>query len=436
MFHGDGRASENPQDFLKQVEISFANNPKMAEVEKVQRLYLHCKSACDAEEWYEALTGADKADWATLVARFQQRWPKRTTVKKTDQQRKEELFGEVLMEGRLLEKEERGGLFVYGYVAWADRVQTLANALGDTTGLLVSVVRDGLPEPLKDLVEPSHASWGAFADAVRAVSPTSLRTSIEKEQRLRRLESYRPAATVHPPSPQSPTSAIRRAFSHNTTLSTPLSTPSPQHSVQRFVPATTGVDTTQADLFASGGEHRTRLFAYQPPATPTPTRTVTYRDPRVRLIDLQRNALPHHPDTETGRAAYQQQVIGYTRKYGTSKPDEFRPYPLLPGTEPLSSGACFGCGTNVPTKHFAANCPLKKLPGELPFLERTMRAIGAVCYGLIRGPLAPTLTPSAVAPVRGVDVSSVDSATLLDLINGGAYVTEVFDQEKEDGLSA
>jgi hypothetical protein len=59
-----------------------------------------------------------------------------------------------------------------------------------------------------------------------------------------------------------------------------------------------------------------------------------------------------------------------------------------------------------------------------------------VGYGLIRGPLAPTLTPSAVAPVQGVDVSSVDSATLLDLINGGAYVTEVFDQEKEDGSSA
>ena len=89
-----------------------------------------------------------------------------------------------------------------------------------------------------------------------------------------------------------------------------------------------------------------------------------YRDPRVRLLDLQRNLLTHHPDSETGWVAYRAQVDAWHRKhsqYLQASPDEFKPYPLTPGTQPISSGACFNCrGKHGVAKHMQFDCPVKR----------------------------------------------------------------------------
>jgi hypothetical protein len=140
MFHGDGRANENPYDFLKNINTSFDNKPGITEEEKCERLYNHCKSDFDAEEWYMDLPLADKLTWAALEAAFRIRWPRWTKVQKTPEQKKAELFAQVLDENRMLEKEEIGGSQVYGYIVWVDRVEQLSTALGDTQGFLVSVM--------------------------------------------------------------------------------------------------------------------------------------------------------------------------------------------------------------------------------------------------------------------------------------------------------
>jgi len=54
--------------------------------------------------------------------------------------------------------------------------------------------------------------------------------------------------------------------------------------------------------------------------------------------------LPQHPNTEAGMAAYRAQVTEWHRTNPHSKPDEQHPYPLTPGSVPVGSRECWGCG--------------------------------------------------------------------------------------------
>jgi hypothetical protein len=440
MFYGDGRASENPYDFLKAVQNAFSNMPGITEEEKCERLYLNCKSDFDAEEWYDALPRNDKATWAALTAAFRLRWPRRAKVQKTPEQKKAELFAQTLDEEKMLDKEEIGGAEVYKYVAWADRVDKLSTALGDTQGFLVSVMRDNLPKALRNVIGISHTDWTSFTAAVRNVSHTALQSAIDDENRLRNLENAAARQTLV----QSPTAAVRQSF-NRTHISVPQpSSPSPQ----RALPMITS--PPQADIFG-GGAARTRLFAYQPSKPPVSPQPVTpiqratlpqsaYRDPRVRLLDLQRNLLTHHPDSETGWAAYRAQVVAWHHKYGQypqASPNEFKPYPLTPGTQPISSGACFNCGgKHGAAKHMQFDCPVKRLPGSVPAAKRAFRSVAAVCYGLIRGPQAPTAAPVRnISIANAIDITDADETYVKSLIDGGAFITEVNEEEKEQGLS-
>ena len=444
MFYGDGRANENPYDFLKAVQNSFSNNPGITQEEKCERLYLNCKSDFDAEEWYDDLPEADKATWTALAAAFRLRWPRRAKVQKTPEQKKEELFAQTLDEEKMLDKEEIGGSEVYTYVAWADRVDKLSTALGDTQGFLVSVMRDNLPKALRNVIGTSHTDWASFTAAVRTVSHTALQSAIEDENRLRNLEN----AAARQALMQSPTAAIRQSFNRAHISTTRPPSPSPQRALSHFPTVT---NPPQADIFGGGGAARTRLLAYQsnkPSASPQPVTPIqrtalpqsAYRDPRVRLLDLQRNLLTHHPDSETGWVAYRAQVDAWHRKHGQypqASPDEFKPYPLTPGTQPISSGACFNCGgKHGVAKHMQFDCPVKRLPGSVPAPERAFRSVAAVCYGLIRGPPAPATTPvRTVGIANAIDVTDADETYVKSLIDGGAFITEFNEEEKEHGLS-
>lgn len=176
-FYGDGRANENPQDFLKSIEASFYNDRSITSEEKCKKLWLHCHAGFEAEDWYDKLEITDPTnttDWPKLHAAFLVKWPKVAMIQKTADQKKAELFAETLEGDEMLEKEVRGSVPVYKYIAWADRVAQLASSLGDTQGLLVSVVREGLPKALRNVVGLSHTDWPAFTAAVRSTSPTAL----------------------------------------------------------------------------------------------------------------------------------------------------------------------------------------------------------------------------------------------------------------------
>lgn len=179
----------------------------------------------------------------------------------------------------------------------------------------------------------------------------------------------------------------------------------------------------------------TQLFAaYAPPQAPVapapyvppPARgQMLYRPAHERLIDLQRTALPHHPDTPAGQLAYGRQVADYLASNGGGKPSETRPYPLRPGTLAVSTGCCFKCGMDTPRRHTTRDC---FTANPVPEFELRYRMIAAVCHSLVCGPQAPGVV--AAQPVRMIDVSSFSDAQLAELQADGAIITE-YDQGNE-----
>ncbi|KIJ58242.1 hypothetical protein HYDPIDRAFT_65270, partial [Hydnomerulius pinastri MD-312] len=61
------------------------------------------------------------------------------------------------------------------------------------------------------------------------------------------------------------------------------------------------------------------------------------------------------PNTEEGRAAYQEQLIQWATKWGfDGRCTPQTPFPLRPGTSPVCAGECFRCGH---TGHRQHECP-------------------------------------------------------------------------------
>ena len=76
---------------------------------------------------------------------------------------------------------------------------------------------------------------------------------------------------------------------------------------------------------------------------------------------------PPHLDTATGWAAYEADLAEWNRvSYGRAA-NESRPYPLTPGTSPVASGECFGCGR---PGHGSAACTSNR---RIPEGERAWR---------------------------------------------------------------
>ncbi|TEB21504.1 hypothetical protein FA13DRAFT_1799723, partial [Coprinellus micaceus] len=69
-----------------------------------------------------------------------------------------------------------------------------------------------------------------------------------------------------------------------------------------------------------------------------PAPTFITRPDIERLVDVKRNTISIQPDTPAGRDQYNIQANQYLAEHGTKKPNEYRPYPPTPGSQPLASG--------------------------------------------------------------------------------------------------
>ena len=76
---------------------------------------------------------------------------------------------------------------------------------------------------------------------------------------------------------------------------------------------------------------------------------------------------PPHPDTPNGWAAYNTEIATWNSNNYRWTAYETRPYPLTPGTSPVASGECFGCGK---TGHSSAVCTAAT---RIPEIERAWR---------------------------------------------------------------
>ncbi|PPQ96509.1 hypothetical protein CVT26_010445 [Gymnopilus dilepis] len=329
LFWGDGELEgENPQDFFNSVELTFFARPGITEAEKLRSFELRLKSGRAAKTWWNALAAEKKDTWEHLREAFEEKWPEKVITEKTKEEQHAALAAAVLREEDLGKRVRKDGVEEFSHVVWADKVQRLASALTDSSGLLIPMVRKSMPRSLKRLVGTQHTDWSSFCAAVRAVSITELeeRLEVEKEARaiqatIARLERLQLRPSAGGAAPQVQSQAV------------PLGAPA--------------------------------LRSSQPNPTPQ------YRADTERIKDVVRLALPIHPDTPAGRTAYQAQVADWNRTNAGRTPNELRPYPLTPGTVPVASGECWTCGH---LGHNGLACPS---PTPVPQMERKWRSIAA-----------------------------------------------------------
>ncbi|KIJ95436.1 hypothetical protein K443DRAFT_683019 [Laccaria amethystina LaAM-08-1] len=334
LFTGDEDDTLEPRDFLKRVQ-RFLMTTTWEDEGKVTYFETWLKSGSTAEQWFRDLEGAKKNTWTELCKAFKERWPERPIVQKSTAEKQAELEGERITEAELGTKVKVNGAEVYAHIAWANRVEKLAKAIPDNNNLLVVGCRRQLPPTLKALVSSAHDTWTTFCTAVRAIRPVDIEEEKEKQNKQARIEGklQRVRQQQQRQPPQTPSSALGQAF-RNFSVG-PIAQP-------RFQPATTN---------SQGPPQQFR----------GPQRTDTEKLAIIGRI------LPPHPDTAAGWAAYEAEIAAWNRNgYGRAV-YETRPYPLTPGTSPVASGECFGCGK---TGHSSSACTANT---RIPEVERVWR---------------------------------------------------------------
>ena len=414
IFHGDGREGENPQNFLRAFrrEMRALATTNDQDIAKAFVDYLGASSTADI--WFESLTTATQESWAALEAEFITRWPRVTQAKRTEQEIERELLSTLLTEKELGEKVKIGGVDVWSHIAWADKITILVNE-ADIASKTTHIwqVRDKMPDAIKDVVKSTHANWTAFLQAVRDVDLQHIRDAVVKRKKeddtRRALENrIRILETVQ----QSPTAGIRSQMSRTAISSqqTPAQYPT---NLRRANEAVFGQSGGQGNLFSP-------RVGQTPAARPTPN------PQRIAALRARLNVLPHHQDTDGGRAAYRLQLAEWERRHGRdARVTEETPYPLRPGTAPVCAGECWICGM---VGHRRDRCQIQ--PGNPACISQRENLWRRIC-GTMLGPINRENT----TPVQHVAVDQYGYA-LSTPWTVELEPTGVSEQGKEEGSSA
>ncbi|KAG6912355.1 hypothetical protein DXG01_015216, partial [Tephrocybe rancida] len=213
-------------------------------------------------------------------------------------------------------------------------------------GLLINSVRQKLPPALRDLLG-SYTSWATFCTGVRGLAVERIKDSQAAEEKIARLtkevENFQKIL-------QTPSKALASSL-RNFTLTSPV----PQPRFQAPSPITPAPPVRQTPSITNPGSNNNPVLNRAASSAPV----FTDRDPAERWADAERLALPIHPDTPAGRALYDTQVVDWNKRNGTKGPNETRPYPLRPGSQPVATGDCWACGLSG---HKNGTCSNSKAP--------------------------------------------------------------------------
>jgi hypothetical protein len=343
----EGSTDDNlsPGQFLREIENKIDERGHNTEKLKINCLKNNIAYGSGADEWFTNLEAAEKDTYEHLVEAFEKQWPLTAAPKTSKTERIQALKDWVLKPEELGKKVEGpGGAQVWSHVKWATGLASRVRDAEDTTGFLLNDVYKALPRPVRDLIrtEP-RASYNELSTAVLALDTGDLKdaaavyTRDEETARLAR-------------EPASPTKALRETFA-STHIQPPrvVSQPSYPTAQNPFVAAGGQgnlFNTTRGGISPFRGSGPGALGmgrgTSQPGGTPAPS--LRNRTAAERHQDLLNFALPQHPNTLEGQAAYQAQVKAWHIANPNRKPDEQHPYPLTPGTPAVGSRECWGCG--------------------------------------------------------------------------------------------
>jgi hypothetical protein len=414
IFHGDGREGENPQNFLRAFRREMRSLTTTDDKEIAGAFVDYLGASSQADLWFEDLEPGTKESWTLLETAFIARWPRITKAKRSEQEIERELLSTLLEEKELGEKVKIGGVEVWSHVAWADKIAILVNEADIATKTThIWQVRDKLPYTIKDVVKSTHTDWTAFLQAVRDVDLQHIRDAVakrKKEDETRRaLENrIRILETVQ----QSPTAGIHSQMNRASISLQQTPAQYPANS-RRANEAVFGQSGGQGTLFGPRA-------GQAPAARPTPT------PQQIAALRGRLNILPHHPNTDGGRAAYRLQLTEWEGRHGRdTRVTEETPYPLRPGTAPVCAGECWICGM---TGHRRDRCQAQ--PGSQACISPRENLWRRIC-GTMLGPI----NRENATPVQHVAVDQYGYA-LGTPWAVGLEPTEAIEQGKEEGSSA
>ncbi|KAF5381400.1 hypothetical protein D9615_008427 [Tricholomella constricta] len=401
-FWGD-RPDENAQDFFR--AFNRAMGDKTDDVKR--RLFVnYLRADSEADEWYAALTPNIRTDWAEIERAFHLRWPKATVARKTMMEYEEDVLAMKMKEETLGQKETVAGRDVYTHIAWADRMGALVSRAGLTTGTTyIGLVRRALPALIRDRITATPTDWTAFLTNIRDIDIDHIRDGAaeagRERERLRRFEDWVRMLEAQ----ASPTRAIRAQMAQTTITTLPARPKVSNTEGNPFMTTEGGRGSLTYTTTPQAGANRGARMQRPPP---TEADRVALR---ARIAEM-----VHHPDTDAGRTAHRAQQQAWATKYGPeTRVTELTPYPLRPGTLPVNSNECFGCGLSG---HIAPKC-LLPADQRLNVREADWRAI---CRNVLRVVFATPMRYVVIDDYGGV--AAVESTAQIEEVeddqgNGG-----------------
>jgi hypothetical protein len=370
IFHGDGRKSENPADFLKSFNRAMRQQSVTTSMEKMEAFSDYLGTGSDAEIWFKALTQSSKTNWLTFVAAFEDRWPPIIVAEKTKAEYERELMEHLLSDAEVGTKTTLYDRECWTHEAWAAKALQLASRAGiAASASMIWQVRGRLPSVIKDLLKADeYANWTEFTTEVKELKGN--RVLEKKEQHSKQeLEVNRLRADVarlqqgNPE--QNSLAALQNQFARMSVNSAKPANTLPSNSTITRIPTPQVAQNTQP------------TFRRQQTA---PTQPLVITEDMKNSIQQLVSSLLHHPDTPAGHAAYAAQIMQWNMKWGEyTRVTPETGYPLKPGTAAIASSECFNCGTHG---HNSRNCVLPADHAErLSRKEAAWRAIVSKVLG-------------------------------------------------------
>jgi hypothetical protein len=151
----EGGADDNlsPGQFLREIDNKIDERGYTTEKQKINCMRNNIAYGSDADEWFGALTGAQKDTYEHLMEAFELQWPLNAVPKASKAERIQALKDWTLRTEDIGKKVEGpGGSQVWSHVKWATGLASRVRDAGDTSAFLITDVYNGLPRPVRELI--------------------------------------------------------------------------------------------------------------------------------------------------------------------------------------------------------------------------------------------------------------------------------------------
>ena len=368
MFTGS-KANQNAQKWLRQFEGAKLKHDSDAAFSTWMFAH-HLEPGSRADKWYTTvLDDATRASYTLTVAAFNLKWPAiaRTEPSTEDMQMRlddhklpAEMVG-VRVETNDDEESE------FSHILWVNELERLVQKLDDDKGLLIPGVRRGLPKAILRCLPGKLNTWTLFYAAIRDISIHALTLNAEDE--LVRDTTSTTLASLANVRISTPTPATYRAPAATPTPRPPNrvhwnsmpAAPAPAAAPTASIPLRTATAPPQtpqrpaATILTPAGvvprlpwSARMTPSPRANPAPPTPQSKVrpsgAYEDLALQAVD---NNVPRYTRDAQGFVEYDRDKRAWEIGNGGAGREvtwASKPIPLTPGSSPLGSSECYGCG--------------------------------------------------------------------------------------------